>query len=219
MKNYAVKALNGSLSGQVFSLKTKLLIGREFGDIVLKEPAVSEPHGEIKRHSDDRIMLQDLDSKNGIVIEGKRKVKTLLEEGMVFIIGKTHFQLIAVKSPEEIWLDFLNRKIEKVKDKPKKLKAFFRPLKVNCIEGPQKGTKFLLTYGPRFFGSACVDVPLLDSKVPDRAFKLIPEEGKVLFHTEYPDLCFRENPNGKKDALRDGEVIVCGETRLSVSFK
>ena len=219
MKNYAVKALNGSLSGQVFSLKKKLLIGREFGDIVLKEPAVSEPHGEIKHYSDDRVMLQDLDSKNGIVVEGKRKIKTLLEEGIIFTIGKTNFQLIAVKSSEEIWLDFLNRKIEKVKDKPKKLKAFFRPLEVYCVEGPQKGTKVLLAYGPRFFGSACVDVPLLDNKVPDRAFQLIPSEGKVLFRTKYPDVCFKEKSNGEKVALRDGEIIVCGETRLRVSFK
>ena len=219
MKDYAVKALNGSLSGQVFFLKKKLLIGRNVGDIILKESGVSEPHGEIRRHSNDRIILQDLDSKNGIIVDGKRKVKTLLETGTVFSIGKTNFQLIALKSPEEIWLEFLDRQIQTVEDKPMGLKVFMRPIEVHCIEGPQKGVTFLLTYGPRFFGSASVDVPLLDSKVPDQAFQLIPEDGKVLFRTEYPEMCFREQPQGEGEALSEDEVIVCGETKLKVSFK
>ena len=219
MKNYTVKALNGSLKGQIFSLKKKLLIGRNFGDIVLKESGVSEPHGEITRHADDRIILQDLDSKNGIIIEGQRKAKTLLETGTIFTVGKTNFQLIVIKSPEEIWGEVLNSKIQKVEDKPKELKAFVRPLKVHFIEGPQKDETFLLTYGPRFFGSASVDIPLLDSKVPDQAFQLIPEDGKVLFRTECPEICFREKPKGEQQALSEGEIIICGETKLRVSFK
>ena len=219
MKSYAVKALSGSLSGQVFFLKKKLRIGRSSGDIILKESAVSEPHGEIKQHSDNRIVLQDLDSKNGIVVDGKRKVKTLLEAGTIFTIGKTDFQLIAIKSPEEVWLEFLNKKIEKIEDESIELRTFARSLEVCFIDGPQKGEKFLLAYGPRFFGSACVDVPLLDDKAPDRAFTLTPREEKVVFHTEYPELCFRQEPQGDGDALGDGEVIVCGETKLQVSFK
>ena len=219
MKNYAIKVLNGHLTGRVFPLKKKLLLGRNSGDIVLKAPSISEPHGEIKRHSNDRIILQDLDSKNGIFVNGNRKAKVLLERDMVFTIGETDFQLIVIKSPEEVWLEILDEKRKQLKDKPKKLKNFARPLEIHCISGPQKGEKFSLTYGPRFFGSGSVDIPILDKKVPDKAFKLVPYNEKILFQTEYPELCFKSHSKEKGNVLSNGETIVCGDTKLRVTFK
>lgn len=216
-KNHVIRVLTGSLKGRIFSLKKTLLIGRKSGDIVLKEPSVSEPHAEIKKHSNSRIMLEDLDSKNGILVDGKIKVKILLEPNMIFTIGDTDLQLIIFKSPEELHLEFLNRNLKRLKDKPKHLKAFVSPVKIHCIDGPQKGEIFLLSYGPRFFGSGCVDVPLLDSNIPEKAFQLIPRGRDILFHTEYPELFSKKDTT--KQPLRDGDIITCGDTKLRVSFK
>ena len=221
MKSYAIKALSGSLSGQIFHLKEKLVFGRSTGDVVLKELSVSNPHGEVKQQADGRVMLQDLDSKNGILIDGKAQATVFLETGMVFTIGGSDFQLIAFKSPEEVWLDFLNDNMKNIKNKPRKLQAFAKPVRINFIEGPQKGMKFVLGYGPRSFGSGCVDVPLLDSKIPDKAFKLIPKDKSLDFYTKYPELYMKSRSGKPKSTLSLGEdgIIVCGDTKLHISFK
>lgn len=221
MKSYAIKALSGSLKGQVFPLKEKLVFGRSKGDVALKELSVSDPHGEVIQHSDGRIMLQDLNSKNGIFIDGKEKITALLQAGTVFTIGSSDFQLIVFKSPEKVWLDFLNNNMKNIKNKPKKLKAFAKPVRIHCIDGPQKGMKFILGYGPRSCGSGCVDVPLLDSKIPDKAFQLIPKGESLVFHTKYPELYLRSGPGEVKNTLTlsEDEIISCGDTKLHIRFK
>lgn len=221
MKSYAIKVLSGSLSDRIFHLKEKLVFGRSAGDVVLKELSVSDPHGEVKQQADGRVILQDLDSKNGIFIEGKAQATVFLEKGMVFTIGGSDFQLIAFKTPEEVWLDFLNDNIKNIKNKPRKLQAFAKPVQINFIEGPQKGMKFVLGYGPRSFGSGCVDIPLLDSKIPDKAFKLIPKGRSLNFYTKYPELYMKSRSGKMQSTLSVGEdgIIVCGDTKLQISFK
>ena len=213
--------LSGPLKGKIFPLKEKLVFGRKKGDVVLKELSVSDPHGEITQHSDSRVMLRDLNSKNGIFIDGEAKITALLEVDAVFTIGSSEFQLIAFKSPKEVWLDFLMENSKKIKNKPKKLKAFAKTVRIHCIDGPQKGMKFILGYGPRSFGSGRVDVPLLDSKIPDKAFRLIPKGESLVFQTKYPELYRKSSPGKIKSTftLSEEETISCGDTKLHIRFK
>ena len=221
MKNYAVKVLKGGLKGKVFPLKNRLVFGRSFGDIVLKNLSVSDPHAEVRRHSDDRVMLRDLDSKNGVFINGERKTAALLERGSVFTIGEADFQLIAFKSPEKAWMDFLLSKAGSVRDRPLDLQAFPCPVEALVAEGPQKSAKFILEYGPRSFGSGSVDVPLLDEQIPDKAFRLIPSGSDIVLETERPDLllCNGKELQESSFVLSGDDMISCGETKLRIRFK
>ena len=216
-----MKVLTGALKGKTFPLKNRLVFGRSSGDIVLKNLSVSDPHAEVRRHSDDRVMLRDLDSKNGVFMNGELKTAALLERGSVFTIGEADFQLIAFKSPEKVWRDFLLSQADSVRDRPLNLQVFPGPVEVFVAEGPQKSEKFVLEYGPRSFGSGSADVPLLDEKVPDEAFRLLPSGSDIVLETARPDLILR---NGKElpetsFVLSGEELISCGDTKLRLRFK
>jgi ABC transport system ATP-binding/permease protein len=59
--------------------KTRLTIGRSAdSDILLSHPTISRRHAQLERLPDGRLVLTDLDSSNGVFVDGQR-----LEEGRV----------------------------------------------------------------------------------------------------------------------------------------
>jgi ABC-type multidrug transport system ATPase subunit len=53
--------------------KARLIIGRSPDcDILLSHPTISRRHAQLERLSDGRLMLTDLDSSNGVFVEGQR---------------------------------------------------------------------------------------------------------------------------------------------------
>jgi len=74
--------------GVKYSLKNKLMvIGRlNECDVVIEDENISRRHAELKP-SGDTFVLIDLGSTNGCKVNGKRKKKTLLEEGDEITFG------------------------------------------------------------------------------------------------------------------------------------
>ena len=65
----------------LFSYKNKLVVGRAPDcDIVLPHPIVSRYHAVLER-ADDGIRLRDLNSVNGVQVNGRRMAQTLLIQG------------------------------------------------------------------------------------------------------------------------------------------
>jgi pSer/pThr/pTyr-binding forkhead associated (FHA) protein len=82
-------------------LADKLLIGRNPGcAIVLAESSVSGKHAAVVSKG-DRWFLADLDSSNGIVVDGKKVKQLQLLPGARFRIGGTSFQVAEVSSANE----------------------------------------------------------------------------------------------------------------------
>lgn len=70
-----------------------LYIGRgSEGDIVLADPMVSRRHAHVWRGVDG-LRVQDLDSRNGIEINGQRVAEGKLDEGDTLVIGGTLFRI------------------------------------------------------------------------------------------------------------------------------
>ena len=215
---YMIRSLKGPLKGQIFPIDGNLKLGRRQGDIVLKDPAASDPHGEIRVDSRGRILLKDLKSKNGIFTDGRKKDKIVLKENTKFKIGKSEFQVLVERSAEEIWTDILKDSLTRVADRPVALSLFPKPLNVEFLSGPQSGMKFCLTYGPRYFGSSCMDMPLLDPTAPEKSFTLHPEKEGVLFVTDFPKSVRLNGEEIKKTVLKEKDCVWIGDTKIQFTF-
>ena len=78
-------------------LADKLLIGRNPGcSIVLAENSVSSKHAAVVAKG-DRWFIADLDSSNGIVVDGNKVKQLQLKAGVQFRIGSTTFQVSPVQ--------------------------------------------------------------------------------------------------------------------------
>ena len=215
---YIIRSLKGPLKNQSFFITGSLKLGRRKGDIVLNDPSTSDPHAEITLNSDGHPFLRDLDSKNGIFISGKKKLKTVLKENTKFTIGKSQFQVFYLKTVRKIWGEVLTNSLFHVSDQPINLISFSRPLNVNFLSGPQKGMNFYLTYGPRYFGSSCVDVPLLDPEAPPQSFVLSPQEQQVFFKTDFPTEVQFNQKQVKQTAIKNNDSVFIGETEIKINF-
>ena len=219
MGQFILKALKGELKGQSFPVKKSMVIGRGEGDIALNDPLVSNPHAEIQVYDNKKIMIEDLESKNHIFMNGQMIVKSILEEGSRFQIGDSEFQLCYEQTFEELMLGLMKKEAFKVKDKEKSLSYFPYEIELHFLEGLQKGTKYLLSYGPRILGRKSLDLPLLDKEAPDAAFEVFSEEGDVFFETESMEVYLNGDSVIEKRVLKQGDEIVVGKSRLQVHVK
>ena len=215
---YIIRPLAGPLKGRKFLVTGSLKLGRRRGDIVLNDPAASDPHAEIQLNPNGCLLLRDLDSKNGVFVNGQRKSKILLKENSKFTIGKSEFQILFLETPEKIWMAVLKDSACRISDRPKALSFFPCPLGVGFLSGPQKGAHFSLTYGPRYFGSSSVDVPLLDAKAPPQSFVLSPMKWQTVFKTDFPKTVQLNGQRIRQMAIKDNDSVLIGETEIKISF-
>ena len=215
---YVIRPLTGPLKGRKFIMTESLKLGRRQGDIVLNDPAASDPHAEIKLNSKGHPVLKDLNSKNGVFVNGKKQSKILLEKNSTFTIGRSEFQVSFLETPEEIWKEVLKDGLLRVSDRPKNLSFFPCPLGIEFLSGPQKGARLTLTYGPRYFGSFSVDIPLLDSQAPPEAFVLSPVKWQTVFKTDFPETVQLNGRQIRQIAIKDNDFVVIGETEIKITF-
>ncbi|MCY4513310.1 MAG: FHA domain-containing protein [Bdellovibrionales bacterium] len=215
---YVIRSLTGPLEGRKFLISESLKLGRRQGDIALNDPAASDPHAEIKLNSKGHLFLTDLNSKNGVFVNGKKQSKVLLKKNSKFTIGKSEFQVVFLEMPEEIWKEILKDNVLRVSDRPKDMSFFPCSLGVEFLSGPQKGARFTLTYGPRYFGSFSVDVPLLDSKAPPEAFVLSPGKWQTIFKTDFPETVQLNGRQTRQIAIKDNDTVFIGETEIKITF-
>ena len=214
---YHIRSVSGPLKGQKFLVKGNLKLGRRKGDIVLNDPSASDPHAQITQDSSGRLFLKDLNSKNGTFVGGQKKSKSVLRINDKFTIGKNKFQVLFLKTPAEIGKAVLTDSLFRMSNR---LKAapFVRPLDVKFLSGPQKGMSFYLTYGPRYFGSLCVDVPLSDRKAPGRAFTVSAKKDQFLFSTDFPKKVQFNGKGVKRAVLEDDNSVTFGDTKIQITF-
>lgn len=92
MKNVLV-AKTGALSGNVYTLGGRTLIGRDAEcDIQLLDASVSRKHACVLEQDDGSVLIRDLKSHNGILVRGQRLIEALLSQGDELTIGDTQFE-------------------------------------------------------------------------------------------------------------------------------
>lgn len=100
-----VVVMQGFKKDHVIPLGESLSIGRDpSNQLVLLDPRISRVHARIEKQ-EDKYLIQDLDSSNGIYVNGKLVAQSVLKEGDEIVIGDTHMKLVAEGTP----LDTISR--------------------------------------------------------------------------------------------------------------
>lgn len=93
---FTLAFLNGPYASTVRVIEqTRLVIGREEGDIATMDPETSRRHALLEIHHDGSVWLTDLQSTNGTLLEGRRIEGTVqLMDRQEFVCGKSTFMLM-----------------------------------------------------------------------------------------------------------------------------
>lgn len=75
--------------------RSATVIGRDSScDIVLAEASVSRRHCRIVRNAGGYFELEDLESENGVIVDGDRVSRMTLLDGDTFTVGDTRFAIL-----------------------------------------------------------------------------------------------------------------------------
>jgi uncharacterized protein YbaR (Trm112 family) len=93
-REIALKALEGEEKGTVYPVtKPRVTIGRANADITVNDRMVSRIHCALEI-SEAGVLLRDLESTNGTLVDGRPVQTALLSHGSTFRIGSHLFQLV-----------------------------------------------------------------------------------------------------------------------------
>ena len=106
--------LRDAATGKEYSISLPCLIGRgREADLVLPDPAVSHRHALLDATPDDQLWIKDLESTNGVWVNGGRiSTKTFLHPGDFIQVGKMKFLLpapAAASAEQTVVLHVLDR--------------------------------------------------------------------------------------------------------------
>lgn len=224
-----IEIVEGANEGSRIQVSEGMTLGRSKADIVIKDPKVSGTHAEISANAKGQLVLVDLDSSNGIHINGRRVKKVSLLPGVIFEIGRTQFKVIVVEEEEalnfEVFVTWRSKAIagirqtsfedNRVQIKPE---SFSPALKLNFVQGIQTDQEIILGYGPRYAGADSLDVELLDEEAPREAFELLPGPGMVKIKIKALGRVTLNNKAVETEMLREGDLISVGSTLIKVSY-
>ena len=93
-----LRATSGALAGQEFPIASgHVFLGRDAGnDVVLVDPMVSKRHARLEVGA--HIEVVDLNSANGVLVDGVAVQRVRVEEGEPFVIGGTTLELRLARS-------------------------------------------------------------------------------------------------------------------------
>jgi len=96
MSLYKLKGTSGSVINQSFPFVDSIVLGSSADcDVQLDEPGVSSHHAEIRLVDGQSMLLKDLGSETGTLLNGERVIETLLGSGDEIRIGTCRMMLQA----------------------------------------------------------------------------------------------------------------------------
>lgn len=228
-----IEVISGFEEGSRYELKEGMVIGRMEGDIIIKDPKISSKHAQVALDGKGQLVLIDLNSSNGIKLEGHKVKKLSLLNGVSFEIGRTLFKTHIVEDlPVEVlensaptplsWRTTLANKlmglINEIPHSQGSVERFSPPLKMTFSQGIQAGQEIVLGYGARTVGASSLDIELLDNAAPNRAFELLPAPGAVELKVLAPGKVYLNNVSIESEILKDGDIISIGKTLIRITY-
>jgi diguanylate cyclase (GGDEF)-like protein len=95
--------LGGLDLGSIFLIdKSVITVGRDPAcDLVLKDDGISRRHVEARRVGGNRLYIKDLNSTNGIFVDGERVAQTVLSDGDKVLLGRRSILKFALQDEIE----------------------------------------------------------------------------------------------------------------------
>ncbi len=221
---------DGPQKGSSFQLFAGKTFGRVNADYVLRDGNVSSVHCKIDQDERGRLILIDLDSANGLVVNSRLVKKILLLPGVSFMLGSTTLKIKEISDAEaenlpvpRSWRSRLRRYFEKNKSNLVPVKQdilLFQPaIELEFILGLQAEKKLLLSYGPRAAGFGNLDIEIEDPDVPHVAFEILPQvDTSALFVNKSGFKVLLNNSPVDTANLKEGDLIQIGQSTLKVTF-
>ena len=241
-----IEIIDGNLKGTRSPLRDGMTLGRKGCDLNLEDLKVSSKHAFLEERPDGTFWLVDMESANGIRVDGKRVNELQLVKGSAFRLGRTRFQILAAGESADVglqtqvknifgkakgqghWREQIVHLAERVireadlkKSPPNVLSPFAHALKLSFKRGLQSGTDWTLAYGPRDIGASSVDLPLFEPGLPAKCFRLLPSESEIEIRVE-DALHGKILLNGKRFEtafIRPGDVLEIGNTQIEIGFE
>ncbi len=220
---------------ETFPLKDGMLIGRNSADIVISDPVVSTKHATVRKDPQGLWILLDMGSRNGITYDGRRVKSLLLKHGVNFMIGKVLFETVEIETTsftkskssvdvvKENWHEKIARMAENVsKSAANELRnpeLFPQSLSLNFTSGIQMGTQWVITYGPRSFGSEIPEFTILEENAPGVCFSFSSNGRTVTFNTDHPAKVLLNGKPTKTDSVRPGDEIFISQTKIRIGLE
>lgn len=224
-----IEIIEGAAEGSRFKIEEGLTLGRSKADIVIKDPKISSTHAQIALNSKGQYVLVDMESSNGLHINGRRVKKVALLSGVIFEVGRTQFKVITVEETEAVdfsriitWRSTLSGFLHGMQTPERaeglSLQGFSPALRLHFVQGIQTDVEIILGYGPRQAGSDSLDIELLDEEAPREAFELHAGPGAVEIKILAPGQVTLNKKSVDTEMLKDGDVIGVGNTLIKVTY-
>ncbi len=220
---------------ETYPLKDGMLIGRSNADINVSDPVVSTKHATVRKDAQGLWVLLDMDSRNGLTYEGRKVKSLLLKHGVNFMIGKQLFQTIEIENTShtisksiantalEKWHEKIARMAENVsKSAPQELRnpdLFSKTVNLNFVNGVQTGMHWVITYGPRSFGSEVSEFTILEENAPGICFSLTNDTHGISFKTDHPAKVLLNGKPTKTDLVKSGDEIFISQTKIHIGLE
>jgi hypothetical protein len=225
-----LEIVEGPNQGSKYAVKSGVRIGRTQGEIRISDPKISSMHAEIRTNEEGSLILFDLNSSNGLKINGHKVPSIELVPGILFTMGKTLI-LVSEKTTNVIsaensstrntWLDDFKSLVRKANIRNQistsAVKNFTPPLRVEFLLGPQAEEELFLGFGPRKFGFGSIDCDLRDPTCPELSFEIVPSEsGPIIKSADSAVLL--NNKIFAEEYLNPEDLIQVGNSVLKVHF-
>lgn len=224
-----IEVLGGAQQGPRTKVRNGMTLGRSQADIIVADPKVSSTHAKFTLDGKGMLVLTDLESANGIHINGRRVKKVALLHGVTFEVGRTKFKVLNIEDEPETqiqvnstWRNILSEEIADLSIPERmpalKVRAFTPALKLSFIQGIQTDQEIILGYGPRKAGAESLDIELTDEAAPLEAFELHPVKAGVEIRTPVGGPVLVNEESSLSKVLKDGDLISYGTTLIKVSY-
>ena len=120
-----------------------IILGREKGDLLLKDESISSSHCQIQ-HSEGSYKIYDMNSTNGTYVNGKKVIKEALNNGDKIVIGKTEILFSLKKENDVRDIPLLSKANKSTDGRTQLIESYFEhhPQAIHAL-----GLSFKITYG------------------------------------------------------------------------
>lgn len=224
-----IEVLDGPQRGNQYKVLPDVTLGRTQADILIDDPKVSSLHAKFEMNDKGKLVIRDLQSANGIKINGQKVKKVTLLSGVIFEIGSTRFRVLHHEdslAPEEnivlTWRHHLRHGLEELLPeypvRSKKISYTKYILQLSFIQGVQNTESVLISYLPRKAGFGNIDIDLRDTEIPKDAFELLNDNDSLRIRVFAPGLIKINDQNLSSAHLEEGDLISFGNTVIRIEF-
>lgn len=224
------EVIDGSQKGTVFFLTAGKSFGRKKADYVLKDANVSGTHCKVELERGGSLVLVDLDSANGVLVNSVKLKRVKLIAGVTFILGDTALRVkevadefIETLPTNKKWRELLHEYVQENhptrRVEPVQMLRFVPMLELEFVQGLQVEEKRTLSFGPRSAGFGHLDIDVQDNDCPFYAFDIIPLDpvGAQIVNKSGFKVLLNKKPVDQQE-LKNGDLIHVGRTVIKVSF-